>query len=74
MAIARALINDPVMLLADEPTGNLDSQTSEDVLALMRDLHAQGRTIVMITHDEEVATRADRQVHIRDGLIVEDAA
>ena len=74
VAIARALINDPVMLLADEPTGNLDSQTSEDVLALMRDLHAQGRTIVMITHDEEVATRADRQVHIRDGLILEDAA
>ena len=74
VAIARSLINDPVMLLADEPTGNLDSQTGEDVLELMNELHAQGRTIVMITHDEEVAQRAQRQVHIRDGLILEAAA
>ena len=73
VAIARSLINDPVMLLADEPTGNLDSQTGEDVLELMNELHAQGRTIVMITHDEEVAQRAQRQVHIRDGLILEAA-
>ncbi len=74
VAIARALVNDPVMLLADEPTGNLDTQTGEDVLGLMDDLHAQGRTIVMITHDERVASRAERQVHIRDGVILEEAA
>ncbi len=75
VAIARALVNDPVMLLADEPTGNLDSQTGEEVLALMHDLHAQGRTIVMITHDEAIAERAGRQVHILDGVILEvDAA
>ena len=74
VAIARALVNDPVMLLADEPTGNLDTQTSEDVLDLMRDLHRQGRTIVMITHDEDVAAQAERQVHIRDGVILEEAA
>ena len=73
VAIARALVNDPVMLLADEPTGNLDSATSEDVLALLDELHGQGRTIVMITHDEEVAAGAERQVHIRDGLILEAA-
>mgnify|MGYP001825297617 CR=1 FL=1 len=71
VAIARALVNDPVMLLADEPTGNLDSKTSVDVLDLMQQLHRQGRTIVMITHDEEVAQQAQRQVHIRDGLILE---
>ncbi|MGA1201616.1 MAG: ABC transporter ATP-binding protein [Planctomycetota bacterium] len=74
VAIARALVNDPVMLLADEPTGNLDTATGEDVLALMHELHAQGRTIVMITHDEEIARGAGRQVHIRDGVILEEAA
>ena len=74
VAIARALVNDPVMLLADEPTGNLDTATGEDVLALMHELHAQGRTIVMITHDEEIARGAERQVHIRDGVILEEAA
>jgi len=74
VAIARALVNDPVMLLADEPTGNLDSKTSEEVLALMQELHAQGRTILLITHDENVARRAGRRVNIRDGLILEAAS
>jgi len=74
VAIARALVNDPVMLLADEPTGNLDSKTSEEVLALMGQLHSQGRTILLITHDENVACRAQRRVNIRDGLIVEGAS
>jgi len=73
VAIARALVNDPVVLLADEPTGNLDSKTGADVLALMEKVHAQGRTIVMITHDPNVAARAQRQVHIQDGRIVEAA-
>jgi len=74
VAIARALINDPILLLADEPTGNLDTTTSGEVLALIDDLHAQGRSIVMITHDVEVAARAERQVHLLDGLIVEGEA
>jgi len=73
VAIARALVNDPVLLLADEPTGNLDTKTGLDVLRLMDGLHAEGRTIVMITHDPEVAERAQRRIHIRDGR-VEDAA
>ena len=73
VALARALVNDPVLLLADEPTGNLDTKTGLDVLALMDGLHADGRTIVMITHDPEVAARAQRRIHIRDGRI-EDAA
>ena len=60
------------MLLADEPTGNLDSKTGEDVLQLMESLHREGRTIVMITHDAEVAARAQRTLHLRDGLILEE--
>ncbi len=71
VAIARSLICDPVMLLADEPTGNLDTKTGEDVLQLMETLHHDGRTIVMITHDSEVAERAQRTVHLRDGLMLE---
>ncbi|MHB8176895.1 MAG: ABC transporter ATP-binding protein [Vulcanimicrobiaceae bacterium] len=72
-AIARALVNDPTVLLADEPTGNLDSKTSEDVLALFARLHESGRTIVMVTHDAEVARHAGRTVRVRDGLLVEEA-
>ncbi|MHB8198774.1 MAG: ABC transporter ATP-binding protein [Vulcanimicrobiaceae bacterium] len=72
-AIARALVNDPTVLLADEPTGNLDSKTSEDVLALFARLHESGRTIVMVTHDAEVARHAGRIVRVRDGLLVEEA-
>ncbi|MHB8141153.1 MAG: ATP-binding cassette domain-containing protein, partial [Vulcanimicrobiaceae bacterium] len=72
-AIARALVNDPTVLFADEPTGNLDSKTSEDVLALFARLHESGRTIVMVTHDAEVARHAGRIVRVRDGLLVEEA-
>lgn len=71
VAIARALINDPILLLADEPTGNLDTATGKEVLALMDELHEQGRSIVMITHDSEVAARAERRVHLHDGVIIE---
>ena len=72
VAIARALVNDPVLLLADEPTGNLDTKTGEGVLAIIEELHAQGRTIVMITHDRAVADRAQRRVHLVDGTIEEE--
>jgi putative ABC transport system ATP-binding protein len=69
VAVARALVTDPALILADEPTGNLDSASGQEVLALLRELHATGRTIVLITHDPEVAAAAERQIHIRDGQI-----
>jgi putative ABC transport system ATP-binding protein len=69
VAIARALANDPPLLLADEPTGNLDSETSAEVLALLREIHQQGRTVVLVTHDHEVARAATRTVHVRDGRV-----
>ncbi|WP_340820799.1 ABC transporter ATP-binding protein [Methanolobus sp. WCC4] len=69
VAIARSLINDPSLILADEPTGNLDSKTSEEIMGIFSDLHKKGRTIVMITHDPEMEQYADRVVHIRDGYI-----
>ena len=72
VAIARALINNPAVLLADEPTGNLDTRTSADIMALFEKLHADGRTIVMVTHDDEVARNAKRIIRLRDGLIVGD--
>jgi putative ABC transport system ATP-binding protein len=74
VAVARAIVTDPALILADEPTGNLDSASGRDVLAVLRDLHASGRTIVLITHDAEVAAAAERQVHIRDGRIWEALA
>jgi len=74
VAIARALVNRPAMVLADEPTGNLDSGSGSGVVALFRELHASGQTIVMITHDPAVAREAQRVVVIRDGRILEDAA
>ncbi|HEU5268820.1 MAG TPA: ABC transporter ATP-binding protein [Jatrophihabitans sp.] len=69
VAVARALVGDPALILADEPTGNLDSGATAEVLALFDELHAQGRTIVLITHEAEVAARAQRIVQVRDGLI-----
>ena len=69
VAVARAIVTDPALILADEPTGNLDSASGRDVLLLLRELHAAGRTIVLITHDADVAAAAERQIHIRDGMI-----
>ena len=70
VAIARALVTEPALILADEPTGNLDSASGEEVLGIFRELHATGRTIVLITHETSVADVADRQVHVRDGRIL----
>ncbi len=69
VGIARALVTEPALLLADEPTGNLDSHAGAEVIELFHQLHASGRTIVLITHDPDVAAAADRQIHIRDGRI-----
>jgi putative ABC transport system ATP-binding protein len=74
VAIARALVTNPDLILADEPTGNLDSASSRDVLAVLHELNEQGRTIVIITHDPEVAPVAKRTVHMRDGRLVEQVA
>ncbi|MBV6413581.1 MAG: ABC transporter ATP-binding protein [Xanthomonadales bacterium] len=71
-AIARALIRAPCLLLADEPTGNLDSKSSADVLRLIGELHAEGQTVVLVTHDAEVAANAPRHVRLRDGLVEGD--
>ena len=72
VAIARALINNPAVLLADEPTGNLDSKTGEELMLLFSKLHESGRTIIMVTHDEQIARYARRVIRLRDGLIVGD--
>ena len=69
VAIARALVTEPALILADEPTGNLDSTSTAEVLALLEDLHLEGRTIVLITHETDVATRASRVIQIRDGQV-----
>jgi putative ABC transport system ATP-binding protein len=69
VAIARSLVNDPLLILADEPTGNLDSRTGVEVLELIDKLNADGKTIVLVTHDERIATRAHRVIHMSDGLI-----
>lgn len=72
VAIARALVNDPSIILADEPTGNLDSKTSYDIMELFHDLHASGNTIIMVTHEDDIAHYAHRIIRLRDGLIETD--
>lgn len=72
VAIARALVNKPSILFADEPTGNLDSQTGNEVIKLFKDLHDQGQTIILITHENEIASIAQRTIFIKDGLIESD--
>ncbi|MFZ6679978.1 ABC transporter ATP-binding protein [Undibacterium sp. Tian12W] len=73
-AIARALLNQPALLLADEPTGNLDSKSAADVLGLLGELHAGGQTLVLVTHDPAVAARAQRTIHLADGKVAEITA
>ncbi len=74
VAIARALVNQPSILLADEPTGNLDSQTSAEIMALFDQLHREGQTIVLVTHEHDIAAHAKRQVHLKDGQVESDFA
>jgi putative ABC transport system ATP-binding protein len=71
VAIARALANRPALILADEPTGSLDSNTGAEVLELFAGLHRQGHTIVIVTHDPSIAARAERRIELHDGLVVE---
>jgi putative ABC transport system ATP-binding protein len=73
VAVARTLVGDPAIILADEPTGNLDSVSIADVLALVDELHAAGRTIIVITDESEVGERAERTIHVRDGLVDDDS-
>jgi putative ABC transport system ATP-binding protein len=72
VAIARALVNEPAILLADEPTGNLDSTTSEEIMKVFEELAAQGQTVIMVTHEADIAAHARRVVVLRDGMIASD--
>jgi putative ABC transport system ATP-binding protein len=72
VAIARALVNEPSILLADEPTGNLDSTTSEEIMRVFAELHDQGQTVVMVTHEADIAAHAERVVVLRDGRVESD--
>jgi putative ABC transport system ATP-binding protein len=72
VAVARALVNNPSILLADEPTGNLDSATGNEIMGLFERLHTQGNTIVLVTHEHDIALHAHRVIHIRDGKVEKD--
>ena len=72
VAIARALVNEPALLLADEPTGNLDSQTSGEIMAVLTELNRAGQTILLVTHEHDIVAHAHRQVHLRDGIVESD--
>jgi putative ABC transport system ATP-binding protein len=72
VAIARALVNEPSILLADEPTGNLDSTTGLEIMGLFRELHNSGQTVVMVTHEQDIAAQAARVITLRDGLVATD--
>jgi putative ABC transport system ATP-binding protein len=72
VAIARALVNDPLLVLADEPTGNLDTGSSQEIAAILCELHDQGRTIVMITHESDIAAYAQRIIRLRDGRLMDE--
>jgi putative ABC transport system ATP-binding protein len=74
VAVARALVNEPSILLADEPTGNLDSATSTEIMGLFDELHRHGQTIIVVTHEHDIAEHARRQVHLRDGMVEQDFA
>ena len=73
LAIARALVNEPSIILADEPTGNLDSATSEEIMEVLDDLSRQGSTVVVVTHEEDIAAHAERHIRLRDGTVVRDS-
>jgi len=72
VAIARALVNNPSIILADEPTGNLDSKTGEEIMALFENLYQQGNTVILVTHEADIARHARRNVHLRDGVVESD--
>ncbi|MGI8821471.1 MAG: ABC transporter ATP-binding protein [Chthoniobacterales bacterium] len=73
VAIARALVNDPSIILADEPTGNLDSRTGEEIMALLENLYQRGNTVILVTHEPDIAAHARRSVHLRDGIVESDS-
>ena len=72
ICIARAIVNNPPILLADEPTGNLDTRTGEDIMNLFEELHSMGHTIILVTHEPDIAKRALRHIQLRDGIITDD--
>ncbi len=74
MAVARALVNSPSIVLADEPTGNLDTKTGDEIMALFARLHKEGNTIILVTHENDIARRAERIIHVRDGKVESDEA